>query len=353
MMVQNQTTGGIAYLYEGYQVGWDATNNSWEATQVTQYNMLTGEPTPEFQSTTTAAGLPIAPLQVNYSEALLASEGGPAINHPFRIAIDTGLSLNAFVWPARDAVTAGSSTSGLPHGPCTRWYYRRRGDEANIVQLRSDIDRAVVTAMYQYGLIVSDLTDGGGIELSGVVDQRWTTSEMNALGSIPDSAFEVLNTIQPAMTFTGPTTGQVGQPVTFTMAYPNSSDSNFSTTLYVEMSTNGGETWSWLPNAGFILDDANRGPFTLGYTPTAPGTYLFKLDDGTLWIAPPEITMTVTASGTPASIVSSAAQPSSLSMTVLTDSDTGSTPDTITSIPAITGRRVKRRQFQSDDHNES
>ncbi len=205
------------------------------------------------------------PLLVNYNEALLASEGGPAIDHPFRIAINTGLSMNAFVWPARAAVTAGNPTTGLPIGARLQltqaWY------DANINSF-DPIDQAIVTAMYQYGLMVTDLTSSGGIELAGTIDQR-STSELSALGSIPDSAFQVLNTIQPAVTFTGPTAGTAGVPQTFTITYPNASDSNFSTPIYVAVSTNGGTSWNYIYST--TLDDANRGPFTFTYTPRPRG----------------------------------------------------------------------------------
>ena len=107
------------------------------------------------------------------------------------------------------------------------WY------DANINSF-DPIDRAVVTAMYQYGVIVADLT-GGGMWLEGINDQRWTTSELSALGSIPDSAFQVLNTIQSPVSFTGPTSGQVGVPQTYNLQYLISGDSNFQSSLYISV----------------------------------------------------------------------------------------------------------------------
>jgi len=290
VMVRNETTGGIAYLYEGWRVGWDYVNNSWAADQLSEFNLLTGAPRPEFWTSADAAGLPISPLMVNYNEAALAAAGGPAIDHPFRIAISQGLSMNAFVWPARHAVYSGSPTSGLPMGARLQltqaWY------DANINNF-DPVDQAVVTAMYQYGLIVADLTNGGGIWLEGTNDQRWNTSELNALGAIPDSAFQVLNTIQPAVNFTGPTTGTAGSPASYTITYPNTADSNFSTNLWVEVSANGG-AYTYIDE--FTLDDANRGPFTFNFKPPAAGTYEFQVNySGNDWILPPPITLTVSA----------------------------------------------------------
>src|SRR5262249_54285539 len=161
------------------------------------FDLTTGAPRPEFWTSTDAAGLPIAPLLVNYNEAAVAAAGGPAINHPFRISISPALSMNAFVWPARHGAYSGSSDSGIPMGArlqlSSAWY------NANINSF-DPIDRAIVTALYQYGGIVADLA-GGGLWLEGVNDQRWTTSELSALAAIPDSAFQVLNTIAPQVNF--------------------------------------------------------------------------------------------------------------------------------------------------------
>ncbi len=325
VMVRNETTGGIAYLYEGWQVAWDSTNNCWETSQLSEFNMLTGAPRPEFWTSSDAAGLPVSPLLVNYSEAALAAAGGPAIDHPFRVCISSALSMNAFVWPARHGVYSGSNTSGLPMGARLQltqaWY------DANINSF-DPIDRAVVTAMYQYGVIVADLTDGGGLWLEGSNDQRWTTSELSALGNIPDSAFQVLNTINPAVTLSGPTSGQAGAAVTYTMTYPNTQDSNFSTPVYFYVEGNGGNTWSYVYE--ITLDDANRGPFTFTFTPPTAGTYTIGANySGNDWILPADITYTATgsaASAAPLVAQSAAGQTSPLSIMAL-PGDSGAAED--------------------------
>jgi PKD repeat protein len=291
VMVRNESTGGIAYLYEGYSLYSNDGGNTWGTTgSQAVFNLITGAPRPEFWTSTDAAGLPISPLLVNYGEALLAADGGPAIDHPLRVSISAALSMNAFVWPARHGVYSGNATTGLPMGARLQltqaWY------DANINNF-DPIDRAIVTAMYQYGVIVADLASNGGIWLEGTNDQRWTTSELNALGSIPDSAFQVLNTIQPAVNFTGPTTGQVGVPQTYTITYPNTADSNFSTQLWVSVSANGAPA-TYIDE--FTLNDANRGPFTFTYTPPTTGNYQLQVNyGGNDWILPAPINFTATA----------------------------------------------------------
>jgi hypothetical protein len=324
VMVRNEATGGIAYLYEGYQVWWDPTNSSWAASQLSEFNLITGAPRPEFWTSSDAAGLPVSPLLVNYSEAALAAAGGPAIDHPFRVCISSGLSMNAFVWPARHGVISGSATSGLPMG--SRLQLTQAWYDANINSF-DPIDQAVVTAMYKYGVIVADLTNGGGLWLEGSNDQRWTTSELSSLAAIPDSAFQVLNTIQPAVNFTGPTTCQVGVNQTYTITYPNTQDSNFSTPIYVWWSADGGSTWNF--NSMFTLDDVNRGPFTATFNFPSAGTYMLRIDyGGNDWILPPNITITATTTA-PAVVLDgppATGQTSSLAIMAL-PADGGATED--------------------------
>ena len=304
-MVRNETTGGIAYLYEGYSLYSNDGGNTWGVTgSQAIFNLTTGAPRPEFSTSTDAAGLPVSPLLVNYSEALLASDGGPAIDHPFRISISAALSMNAFVWPARHGVSAGSATTGLPMG--ARLQISTASHNANINSF-DPIDRAVVTAMYQYGVIVADIGGGGGIWLEGTNDQRWTTSELSALAAIPDSAFQVLNTIQPEVNFTGPTSGSVGVAQTYTLTYPNTQDSNFSTSLYIDVSSDGGNTWTTtgLSSSWFDLDDANRA-FSLTFTPPTAGSYILSVNyGGNDWILPANINFTATATASGPRMVTS------------------------------------------------
>ena len=122
-------------------------------------------------------------------------------------------------------------------------------------------------------------------------------AELDALGAIPDSAFQVLNTIQSPVSFAGPTSGPVGVPETYTVQFLNSQDSNFSTPVKVYSSPTGANNWSLINS--FTLDDTNRGPFTYTFTPPAAGSYTLEVsDNGNGWILPADITFTATASAT-------------------------------------------------------
>jgi hypothetical protein len=305
VLVRDETTGGISKIYEGYSVySPNGDGSTWGVTgSQAIFDLTTGAPRPEGWTSTAAAGLPITPLLVRYDEAARG-----AIDHPIRCAIGLGSSLNAFVWPARHAVYSGSNTSGLPMGARLRlsqsWY------DANYNSF-SPIDRAIIDAMRNYGVIVGDLADNR-FWIEGVNDERWNQNDLMALRTIPVSAFEVLNTIKSPVSFTGPTTGPAGVPQTYTLQYLIAGNSNFSTSLYIFQSSDGGTTWTQanLDNGWFLCDDTHRGPFTLTFTPPAPGTYLLRIENGgRQWIVPPQITFTATAPAAPAASTSSPANP--------------------------------------------
>ena len=52
--------------------------------------------------------------------------------------------------------------------------------------------RAVLHALKQYGMIVAD--NGSSWYVSGAPDPRWSNDDLHALGRVPGSAFEVVDT---------------------------------------------------------------------------------------------------------------------------------------------------------------
>ena len=116
----------------------------------------------------------------------------------------------------------------------------------------------------------------------------------------------MLNTIQPEVNFTGPTTGKTGVAQTFTLTYPNTQDSNFGTSLYINVSSDGGATWTTngLSSGWFGLGDNSRGPFTLTFTPPSAGTYILAINyGGNDWILPPNITFTASGAANSQTLV--------------------------------------------------
>ena len=160
----------------------------------------------------------------------------------------------------------------------------------------SPINRAIIDAMRNYGVIVADLADGG-FWLNGVNDERWDHDELMKLRTVPVSAFEVLDTIKPPVRFTGP--ARVGRgPRTFQT--PASCRRRIPTSAPACISTShrmGGKPGRDRPESeAFGCDDKHRGPFTLTFTPPAPGTYILRIEyGGKEWIEPPNITFTAAA----------------------------------------------------------
>jgi hypothetical protein len=287
---RDEATGGIDRLYEYYQVASDDEGATWKnLAGGARFDLTTGAPRPEFWTSADAAGLPMLPLLVRYDEAARGE-----IKHPFRVCISPGLSRNRLAWPARHAVYSGSPQAGLPMGARLRlkrsWYDAHRAGF-------SPINRAIIDAMRDYGVIVADLA-GGGLWLNGVNDERWDHNDLAALRTVPVAAFEVLDTIKPPVRFSGPTRGQAGIPHRFGLQHLIAGDSHFASSLYLNQSSDGGKTWSQdgLNPGWFKCDDTHRGPFILTFTPPAQGTYILRVDyGGKEWIEPPRITFTATA----------------------------------------------------------
>jgi hypothetical protein len=282
VMRRDETSGGIDRLYEYYQVESTDGGTTWQSVGGSQFDLKTGAPRPDGWTSSDAAGLPISPLLVRFDEVARG-----VIEHPFRVAISPGLSRNRFVWPARHAVSSGSPATGIPMGARLRlkktWYDANRAGF-------NPIARNLIDALRVRGVIVADLADGG-FWLNGVNDERWELNDLLALRNVPVSAFEVLDTIKPKISFSGPTAGTVGRPQTFTVKHNIPGDSNFSSNIYFVHSEDGGKTWNGADWDGpRMIDDIHRGPLTARFTPTAAGTYVLMAKPYLEWVEPPTIT---------------------------------------------------------------
>ena len=286
VMVRNEATGGIAKLYEYYQVDSSDGGATWKSVGGAEWDLTTGAQRLDGLASSTASGLPIAPFLVTYDEAATNT-----IDHPLRMIIGTGQSMNREVWPALSNAYTGSATTGIPMGARLRlsdaWY------NANIASF-PPIDQSILNALHTYGGIVEDMTNSG-LWIDGTNDDRWSTAVLEQLQTIPDSAFQVLDTIKPELSFTGPTTGQPGVAQSFNIQYLIPANTNFSADVYLQYSSDGGATWA---NASMVtVNPANEGPLTLTWTPAAAGTYIVQTATvGVGWIPPTPITFTTTSS---------------------------------------------------------
>jgi len=89
-----------------------------------------------------------------------------------------------YVWPARHL--AGAQTAGWP--PLGKRF--RLKSTFNISSF-SPINKAILTAMKEYGLFICD--HGSNWFVQGTSDPRWNDDDLNALKSLTGNDFEVID----------------------------------------------------------------------------------------------------------------------------------------------------------------
>jgi hypothetical protein len=126
-----------------------------------------------------AAGLPILPGLARWSEVAAGH-----IDHALRFTVER--TRRAYVYPARHSASDLTDASLPPMGLRVR--------------LRADYPiagfprqaRVVLAALKKYGMIVAD--NGSSWYISGEPSSRWSNDDLHALGRVPGSAFEVVDT---------------------------------------------------------------------------------------------------------------------------------------------------------------
>ena len=162
-------------LWELYDVR--HSGSGWSAGSGAVFNLRSNGLRPAGWTSADAAGLPIFPGLVRYSEVLTGS-----IKHAIRF---TAPDTCGYIYPARH-LTAGSCSNLPPMGLRVR--------------LKASVDisgfgskaRIVLTALKRYGMILAD--NGSPWYISGAPDSRWNDDEMHKLQQLTGSDFEVVNT---------------------------------------------------------------------------------------------------------------------------------------------------------------
>jgi len=166
------------YLYELYNVYYNASTGRWEAGSGAFWDMKTNNRRPEGWTSADAAGLAILPGLVRYDEAY-----DPAvtdIQHAFRVTVR---ATNGHVYPASHS--AGSTSGALPMG--ARLRLRATKDISGFTPEVQKVFRAMKT----YGLIVAD--NGSDMFVTGTFDTRWNNDILNpAFYALTASDFEVV-----------------------------------------------------------------------------------------------------------------------------------------------------------------
>lgn len=162
-------------LYELFAL--ERVDGRWRAGSGATWNLRSTKLRPAGWTSADAAGLPILPLLARYDEVRRG-----VIDHALRITVRR--SRRAYVHPARH-FASGDADPSLP----------RMGER---LRLRPGIDpagfpaqaRPIVRAMQRYGVIVAD--NGSDWFLSGAPDPRWDNEQLQSLGRIEGSDFEVV-----------------------------------------------------------------------------------------------------------------------------------------------------------------
>ena len=168
---------GRCKLYELYAA--QRSGAGWAAGSGAVFDLRSNALRPEGWTSADAAGLPIYPLLVRYSEV-----HSGRIDHALRVTVSR--TQRGYIHPATHFASESSEPDLPPMGLRLR--------------LKSSFSLAgyhgealvVLRALKRYGLIVAD--NGSSWYITGAPDSRWNDEELNQLKSVPGSAFQAVRT---------------------------------------------------------------------------------------------------------------------------------------------------------------
>ena len=169
-----------AKLYELFQVS-KKSNGGWTAGSGAVFDLRSNALRPNGWTSADAAGLPIMPGLVKYSELASGS-----IEHALRFT--TPQTQRAFIWPARHFASSDKNANLPPMGIRLR--------------LRSDFDETsfpkdcqiILRCLKKYGMFLAD--NGSSWFVSGEPDERWNNDTLHQLSRVKGTDFEVIDESQ-------------------------------------------------------------------------------------------------------------------------------------------------------------
>ena len=171
------------YLYELYNVYYDAAQAKWYAGSGAFFDMKTNHRRPDTWTSADAAGLAIFPGLVRYDEAWNAAV--TEIGHAFRVTVR---STNGYVYPASHR--AGATAGALPMGARLRLKTNVGGLDPALRTTNPNVQK-IFRAMQKYGVIVAD--NGSDMYITGTFDTHWDNGILNpAFSALTASDFEVV-----------------------------------------------------------------------------------------------------------------------------------------------------------------
>lgn len=164
-------------LYELYNAS--VSYGTWQASSGAIFNLKSNQLRPLGWTSADAAGLPIFAGLVRYEEVLKGT-----IDHAIRFTLSKANVQPAFIAPARHKVNGTGGTYGLPFGAKLRL---KKGFNVATYPARLQV---ILNAMKKYGIILADI--GSNMYISGAPDERWNNDELQKLGNVKASDFEVI-----------------------------------------------------------------------------------------------------------------------------------------------------------------
>jgi len=164
-------------LYELYAL--QRTGSGWHAGSGAIWSLRSNRLRPAGWTSADAAGLPILPGLVRWSEVAAGH-----VDHALRFTVER--TRRAYVWPARHDASDLTDENLPPMG-----LRLRLRDDYPIAGFPLQA-RIVLAALKRYGMIVAD--NGSSWYVSGEPNSRWSNDDLHTLGRVPGSAFEVVDT---------------------------------------------------------------------------------------------------------------------------------------------------------------
>jgi hypothetical protein len=284
---RDESTGLPRYLWEMYDVSSQNSGATLNCASLAKWDLGTGAPLMDGAAVITAASIPMLPWLVTYDKCVNGN-----LNHALRGILGTAMGCGGYVFPARASNNSPQTTYTTGHVPLggrlrlnASWYNSNKASFAASV-------RPVVDALYRYGMINADWTSPGySLWIDGADDGRWAYGDVAQLRNIPVTAFELIDTVKPQLSLTGPGSLSVGVPATFTLTYLyDSVNTAYNCNYYFYYAINGGSA----VNFGSSTYTHGSGTHTATFTPPSSGNYSITVSSGSsYWLLPPALNYTI------------------------------------------------------------
>jgi hypothetical protein len=175
-------------LYELWEARYSATRPTAGSGAI--WDLRSNALRPAGWTSADAAGLPILPGLLNYSQVVAAVRDGKPITHAIRFTAQT--TRTAYIWPARHE--AGSSSSGSLPPMGARFRLKAGFSVARFCRNSAPYckdAKAVLTEMQHYGLILAD--NGSNWFFQGSAFPQWPDALVSLLKGIPARDFQAVN----------------------------------------------------------------------------------------------------------------------------------------------------------------